>query len=120
MGFSRDKLRQTHWHTKNKGKLLVEGSFFSSDVSLLIEAAVSGMGIAMLPSLIIKPLLESGSLVRVLANILEGEAQVALVYPEREFVPPQVKAFIEAVLAWAPGAFEPKSKAKPKAAKSKG
>ena len=102
MGFVNGELRQTHWPTKDKGKLYVEGSFFSSDILLLVDAAVSGMGIAMLPTTLVKPLVERGMLVRVLPNILEAEAQIAVVYPEREFVPPQVKAFVEAVVAWGP------------------
>jgi DNA-binding transcriptional LysR family regulator len=105
MSFAHGELRQTHWPTKNKGKLYVEGSFFASDVQLLVEAAVSGMGIAMLPTPLVEPLIERGLLVRVLPNILEAESQIAVVYPEREFVPPQVKAFVDAVVAWRPTAL---------------
>lgn len=39
---------------------------------------------------------------QVLAGVLEDESRIAIVYPERELVPPQVRAFVDAVVAWAP------------------
>ena len=38
-----------------------------------------------------------------LPDLIREEARVALVYPEKEFLPPQVRAFIDVVVAWAPG-----------------
>jgi hypothetical protein len=46
--------------------------------------------------------LADGTLVQVLAGVIGAEMQIALVYPERAFLPPQVRAFIEAVAAWVP------------------
>ena len=37
---------------------------------------------------------------QVLAGVVGTEMQIALVYPERAFMPPQVRAFIEAVADW--------------------
>jgi DNA-binding transcriptional LysR family regulator len=68
-----------------------------------MDAALRGVGIALVPLFLATPRLESGELVHVLADVIRAEARVALVYPEREFLPPQVRAFIEAVVAWAPG-----------------
>jgi DNA-binding transcriptional LysR family regulator len=56
-----------------------------------------------LPLLIVGPLLEDGTLVQVLPEVLVGAGRVAIVYPERELVPPQVRAFVDHVIAWAPG-----------------
>jgi DNA-binding transcriptional LysR family regulator len=55
-----------------------------------------------LPRLVLEDELASGALVQVMAGLLEGQNSVAVVYPEREFVPPQVRAFVDAVVAWAP------------------
>jgi hypothetical protein len=38
--------------------------------------------------------------VQVLPGKLEMPAQIAVVYLEREFVPPQVRAFVDAVVKW--------------------
>jgi DNA-binding transcriptional LysR family regulator len=101
MGFARGELPQTHWPFGKDGKVQLDGVMSSNDLTLLVEAAVHGLGIAMLPRMFVLPLIEQGALVQVLAGVLEVEAQIAVVYPEREFVPPQVRAFVEALVAWA-------------------
>jgi DNA-binding transcriptional LysR family regulator len=103
MGFARGELPEAHWPLAGGGKLHLEGSFFSNDLQQLCDAAGRGLGIALLPMLLAGPLLESGALVHVLPGLIEADTQIALVYAEREFVPPQVRAFIDAVAAWAPG-----------------
>jgi DNA-binding transcriptional LysR family regulator len=101
MGFARGELPQTHWPIGG-AMVHVEGVFFSNEIRLLADAAVRGLGIALLPRLLIEEALTSGELVHVLPGLLEGENRIAIVYPEREFVPPQVRAFVDAVVAWAP------------------
>ncbi len=51
------------------------------------------------------PLLAEGLLQEVLAGHIGGETRVAVVYPEREFVPPQLRAFVDAVVAWGKTGF---------------
>jgi DNA-binding transcriptional LysR family regulator len=106
MGFGGMETPETYWPLNAKNKLHVEGSFFTNEIMLLAHAAYRGLGIAMLPVTLIRPLLEDGSLIQVLPGALGVEARVAIVYPEREFVPPQVRAFVDAVTAWAPGALD--------------
>jgi len=109
MGFEKGELPQTQWSFgrfgKGGGKISVKGVFFANDVGLLAEAALQGQGIAFLPLMIVRPLLEDGGLVHVLPGVLERHVRVSVVYPEREFVPPQVRAFVDAVVAWAPTEF---------------
>jgi hypothetical protein len=49
----------------------------------------------------VAPLLRCGELVHVLPEVIHADSRVALVYLDREFVPPQVKAFIETITSWA-------------------
>jgi len=107
LGFMPSGLPQTHWPKVGGGKISVEGSFVSNDITLLADAAVRGLGSAVLPALLVGPLLESGSLVRVLPELIHAESRVAVVYQERELLPPQVRAFIDALVAWAPAAIDP-------------
>ncbi|HEX3697247.1 MAG TPA: LysR family transcriptional regulator [Polyangia bacterium] len=100
MGFARGEVPQTHWPV-GRGLLHVEGAFFTNDMTLLCAAALQGLGIALVPSLLVRALVDSGELVHVLPGALGGESHVAVVYPEREFVPPAVRAFVDAVAAWA-------------------
>jgi DNA-binding transcriptional LysR family regulator len=102
MGFSRGELPQSHWVFGNGSQLHLEGIFFSNELDLLFDAARRGLGIAFLPLMLTHDALERGELVAVLPDTLHAEAMFAVVYPEREFVPPAVRAFVEAVVAWAP------------------
>jgi DNA-binding transcriptional LysR family regulator len=107
LGFARGELPQTHWSTTT-GKLHVEGAFFSNELLLLRDAAVRGLGIAYLPLVMMHEELRSGMLVQVLPDVLRSEAVIAIVYPERQFVPPAVRAFVDAVVEWAPSALAKK------------
>lgn len=101
MGFARGELPQTQWPFSG-GKFQVEGAFFTNDINLLCDAAIAGLGIAVLPLMLVRPHLESGALVQVLPGAIQAESHIAVVYPEREFMSPQLRAFIDALVAWAP------------------
>lgn len=101
MGFARGELPETHWPLARGGRVAVTGSFFSNDLQKLHAAALAGLGIAVLPGVVMYESVVRGELVHVLAGIIEAEARISVVYPEREFVPPQVRAFIDTVVAWA-------------------
>jgi hypothetical protein len=49
--------------------------------------------------------LERGALVRVLPDLIQAESRVSVVYLEKELLPPQVRAFIDLLVAWAPTAI---------------
>ena len=102
VGFMQDGLLQTHWPKAGGGRISVEGSFVANDITLLLDAAVRGLGVAVLPGLLVGTLLESGELVRVLPGIIQAESRVAVVYQEKELLPPQVRAFIDVLVAWVP------------------
>ena len=102
LGFARGEIPDTHWPLADGGTLSVEGALFSNEPRMLFGAAMQHQGIALLPGLLVHAFLASGRLVHVLAGIIETRSMVAVVYPEREFVPPQVRAFADAVVAWAP------------------
>jgi len=106
MGFARGELPESYWPLVGGGKVRVEGVFFSNDIRLLCDAALRGLGIAFLPLMLTRPHLESGALVQVLRGVVEAESRVALVYPERELVPPQVRAFIDELTRAVPRVFK--------------
>ena len=101
MSFSRGEVPETHWPLAGGGKLQLEGSFFTNNLNLLAEAAVRGLGIAFLPTVAVEGHLQRGALVQVLPGVLETSATISVVYPEREFLPPQVRAFVDTIAAWA-------------------
>jgi DNA-binding transcriptional LysR family regulator len=101
MGFARGELPATYWPTES-GMLHLEGAFSSNEVRLLAAAAIRGLGIAYLPESLVRTHIDEGQLTHVLPGALEIKNRMALVYPEREFLPAQVRAFVDAVVAWMP------------------
>lgn len=101
IGFERGELPLTHWRLANGRRVKVTGNLMTNEPQLALEAALEGLGIAMLPAMFVEPHVESGKLVRILDGMLEAEGIVAIVYADREFVPAQVRAFVEAIVAWA-------------------
>jgi DNA-binding transcriptional LysR family regulator len=102
IGFARGEIPDSQWPLADGGTISVEGALFSNEPRMLFGAALQHQGIALLPGLLVRAFITSGKLVHVLPGIVETRSMVAVVYPEREFVPPQVRAFADAVVAWAP------------------
>lgn len=100
LGFARGELPQFHWPLASGGKLQFDGAFYSNDIGLLYEAAIRGLGIALLPLGLVARQLHDGGLVQVLPDVIGAEMHIALVYPERAFLPLKVRAFIDAVALW--------------------
>jgi DNA-binding transcriptional LysR family regulator len=120
MGFARGELPETHWIGGGR-KIQLEGAFFSNSPAMLVRAAERGLGIAVVPSLAVQGQLQRGELVAVMPGLLRSEGRIALVYPERELVPPPVRAFVDWVLARAPAALAAPSPSTPvRAAAGKG
>ena len=99
-GFARGELADSSWKGK-RGVVRIEPAFSSNQLALLRDAALRGAGIAMLPEVLVAEALRRGELVPVLPQALEAENQLAVVYVERELLPAHVRAFVDAVVAWA-------------------
>jgi DNA-binding transcriptional LysR family regulator len=104
MSFARGELPQTHWAT-GRTKIPLDGVFSSNSPELLCRLAARGQGIAFVPTVVAAGYLQRGELLPVLPRTLRLEGRVALVYPERELVPPQVRAFIDWVAKRLPAMF---------------
>ena len=100
VGFARGEMPDMYWPLISGERIKVEGAFFSDDITLLCEAAINSLGIALLPEDLMHEHLRQGALVPVLREILGTEMQIAVVYPDRHFLMPQVRAFIDAVVSW--------------------
>jgi DNA-binding transcriptional LysR family regulator/transcription elongation GreA/GreB family factor len=65
------------------------------DARFLREAAIAGLGIAMLPELLVVDDLAAGRLHRVLDDFQTGELAVHVLHPHARFAPASVRAFID-------------------------
>lgn len=106
MGFARGELPQTHW-ASGRGKIPLEGAFFSNSPELLCRLAARGQGIALVPAVAAASYVERGDLVLVMPEVLRVDGRMALVYPERDLVPAQVRAFIDWMVARLPPLLQP-------------
>ncbi|MBX7195759.1 MAG: LysR family transcriptional regulator [Sandaracinaceae bacterium] len=102
MGFARGEHAQTAWPRPGGGVVRLEGAFFANDLRVLAHGAVTGMGIALLPEVVVRELVSRGELVPVLPDLIGGDMRIAIVYAERELMPPQLRAFIDWVAARLP------------------
>jgi DNA-binding transcriptional LysR family regulator len=105
MGFARGELPQTHWGN-GKNKIQLDGVLSSNSPELLCSLAARGQGIAFVPATTAKRYIERGGLVFVLPKTLRVEGRVSLVYPERDLMPSQVRAFIDWMATRLPPLFQ--------------
>ncbi|MGE0358039.1 MAG: LysR family transcriptional regulator [Burkholderiales bacterium] len=68
------------------------------------DAALAGAGIARLPTFYVGPLIREGRLVALLPGWKPPELGIYAVYPQRQHVPPKVRAFVDFLV----GRFGPK------------
>lgn len=100
-GFTRGTHPATEWPLVRGGTVRIDATLATNDIGVLCDAARAGLGIALLPLLMVYDDLASGALVAVLPEVLGTETRVAVVYADREFVAPALRAFIDAVIGWA-------------------
>jgi DNA-binding transcriptional LysR family regulator len=105
--FERGELPHSYWPLSGGRKIRVQGRLCTNDINMICDAALDGLGIALLPYFITEKWIESGRLVHVLGDVIRLETLVAVVYAERELVPPQVRVFIDAIAAWATEEYGP-------------
>ncbi|MEM6293051.1 MAG: LysR family transcriptional regulator [Myxococcota bacterium] len=97
-GPNHDRHGVTSWPLLAGGSVEVRGSFCTNEVPLQLRATLDGLGIALLPGRIVQTFVERGHLELVLPDEIGTQTGAFLVYPERDFLPPQVRAFIDHVV----------------------
>lgn len=101
MGFSRGETPHTHWPLRDGGKVPVKGVFFSNDLDCVRALVCAGEGVALLPRELVEGGIARGELVTVLEDVVGADVRIALLFSDRELLPPQVRAFIDMTLTWA-------------------
>ncbi|WP_019614067.1 LysR family transcriptional regulator [Psychromonas ossibalaenae] len=92
---------QNKWAFSESGRNImvpVEGQIHSNDPELLRDMALSGLGIVYLPEFFVKPAINSGKLVELLADKALGEIPVNLVFPPNKQMNPALRAFIDMII----------------------
>jgi DNA-binding transcriptional LysR family regulator len=80
----------------------LDPSYTVNSSHMLRQAALSGMGIAVLPESYVAQDIDAGSLVRLLPGyaLTDADKEVSIVYPGRRHVSAKTRAFVDFALAW--------------------
>lgn len=90
---------RVYWPLVDGGRVRVDGRFVTNDAFLLRQAAIEGLGLALLSELNTANAVASGTLVRVLGDVVGEQAQVRLLTAERNRLPLRVRTVIDALTA---------------------
>ncbi|MDM0010992.1 LysR family transcriptional regulator [Variovorax sp. J22P168] len=69
-----------------------------SDPEAMRDAAVMGLGVALLPMVFARPALQSGALVRLLPGWWADNGPISLHYPSKKLLPAKTRAFVDFVV----------------------
>lgn len=92
--------KRYRWEFRKQGQELaldVPGVLTLDNNQLMVEAAVAGMGIAYVPEVYARPLIDEGSLVAVLEDWCPYIPGLYLYFPNNRHVPVSLRAFIDMV-----------------------
>lgn len=88
------KLPQLRWPLLGGGFVPVAGTLMTNEMQLSLEAAKRGHGIALVSEYLARDDLDRGLIVRVLSDSVGRRERVNLLYIEREYLDPKVRAFV--------------------------
>lgn len=86
------------WRFRRRGRdevVAVAGNLHGNNGDIIRDIAVRGGGVILQPSFVVYEELRSGRLVRMLKNWELEDFTIFAVYPNRQFLPPKVRSFID-------------------------
>lgn len=93
---------QDAWCFKRKGierKVSVSGNLRGNNGDILRTAAIEGLGVILHPTFLVYEALREKKLVRILSDWEVDDLTVFAVYPNRKYLPPKVRSFIDFLVA---------------------
>lgn len=112
VGFDDAELAATHWPLRKGGTIRIDANMAANGIELLFGLVLRDQGIALLPEMLLRDAIQGGRVHPVLERTLGTDAQLTIVYLERELMPPATRAFVESMAAWAKDAL-PRARAIP-------
>ncbi len=99
VGYAGDTVPTPHWPRLEGGTVPVTGTLRTNQADLALEAARRGHGLALVVDRTAQPYLDAGELVWVLRDLIGRRDAARLLYPDRAFMAPKVRAFIDFIAA---------------------
>ena len=93
---------QNEWQFRRKGalrKVRVAGNLRGNNGDILSTAAIEGLGVILHPTFLVYEALREKKLVRILPDWEHDDLTVFAVYPNRKFLPPKVRSFVDFLAA---------------------
>lgn len=90
--------RAIQWRLSEGGQkrdLAVPSAMMVNDAEALVACALEGLGLIQVPELLVSEHLASGRLIRVLPAELSSPWPLSIMYPNRQYLAPQVRVFID-------------------------
>lgn len=95
IGYQAGSTPETRWPLRDGGWVPIAGTFSTNHMNLRMELARRHLGIALLIEQLAARGLESGELVAVLPGVLGRRERLSLAYPDRAFLDPKVRVFVD-------------------------
>ena len=89
---------QDEWRFRRKNverKVSISGNLRGNNGDILSTAAIEGLGVILHPTFMVYEALREKKLVRILSDWKVDDLTVFAVYPNRKFLPPKVRSFID-------------------------
>lgn len=96
--FVRGQTPTLGWPRLKGGSVRISPRMTSNDMFVLLGAARAGLGIALVPDLLVQTEIDTGALVRVLSDHIGAKTPITLIYHERELMPLAVRALIDFII----------------------
>lgn len=95
LGYEAGERPTSEWPLQDGGTTTVTGQLSTNDMELALQAALSGASIALIPEVFLDEQIKSGRLEVVLPEVVGALSSVTVVYPDRAYLPPKVRAFVD-------------------------
>ena len=95
VGSSGEWTPNARWPRWSGGTVAVAGRFSANEIEHIRQAAIEGIGCALIASAVVAEDIELGRLVPILEDEVGAELPVSLVYADREFIDPKVREFVD-------------------------
>lgn len=95
VGYRSGTVLRREWPLTGGGSVPVSGTLATNNMALRLEAARRGRGIALVVERLAHRELVSGELVHILPGEVGRRERLSLTYPDRAFLDPKVRAFVD-------------------------
>ena len=95
VGFSGGWTADTSWPLTKGGTITVANRLSANEIGLIREAALDGLGCALIASAVVAEDIYAGRLVPILLDQVGAELPISLVYADREYIDPKVREFVD-------------------------